>query len=216
VHAWRSSDTDRLIAQTRHYDAFEDLPWAVVYPDMAKRFPDARFILSQRADETKWLKSMRRHVERSEWMGYKWFYGVGKVNWNERVVLESYRNHTIAVREFFRDQPDRLLELRIDAGNAPWTSLCGFLELDVPTIPFPRSNSAESWKEGQLQGKLSTGWLDVLSCFEEWFAFLAYRTKSKTPGKALSLCRHVILGTEQAVVNCLWRLRTVMSGRTSR
>jgi len=204
---------DRLFAQTRHYDAFEDLPWAVVYPELVKWFPDAKFILSLRTDEAKWLKSMRRHVGRSEWMGYEWFYGVGKVEGNEQVVLESYRNHTTAVRKLFRDQPNRLLELRIDEGNANWKLLCGFLQLEVPTIPFPRSNSAESWKEGQMQGKLSIGWLDVLSWFEGWLAFLAYRMESKIPGKALNVCRQVILGTEQAIVDGFWRVRTVMTGR---
>ncbi|KAK3079928.1 hypothetical protein LTS18_003570 [Coniosporium uncinatum] len=66
VHAWRNGDMDRLFAQTLHYDAFEDLPWAVVYPEMAKWFSDAKFILSLRTDEAKQLKSMRRHVGRSE------------------------------------------------------------------------------------------------------------------------------------------------------
>jgi hypothetical protein len=54
----------------------------------------------------------------------------------------SYEAHAEAVRQYFADRPDDLLEMDITAGDG-WDVLCPFLGMPSPTIPFPHVNSLE-------------------------------------------------------------------------
>jgi hypothetical protein len=49
--SYMRGDISPFISLTQYYEAFEDLPWALVYQDMAHLYPDAKFILTLRANE---------------------------------------------------------------------------------------------------------------------------------------------------------------------
>ncbi|WPG98773.1 Hypothetical protein R9X50_00156900 [Acrodontium crateriforme] len=165
VHTWANGDHDGLISQTRYYDALEDLPWPLMYQQMASLYPDAKFLLSLRKDEQTWLRSMRTHVSRGPWLPYKYFYGAEEVDGNEEIVLQSYRNHTANVRAFFRDQPHRYAELVIDSSSeANWDALCQIAECPGgrgPGVDFPRSNQAADWSRGPVSNFVQrwTSWV---------------------------------------------------------
>jgi hypothetical protein len=148
VHSYVNGEYEPLIQQTRFYDAFEDLPWPHLYREMATMYPDSKFILSLRKDDATWLKSMRRHVGRGQWIGYSYFYGAVTFDGNEETIRQSYTNHTARARDFFADMPERYLELTVDDGDANWPLLCDFVGCPggvVPKTPFPSSNAASTW-----------------------------------------------------------------------
>jgi len=178
VHTWANGDHTALIDQTRYYDAFEDLPWPFMYREMAEMYPDARFILSLRKDEQTWLRSMRRHVGRGSWQPYAYFYGTNEVDGHEQTVLNSYRNHTQNVRNYFEDQPHRYTELNIDDGDLNWEVICRVAECpagSVPWIPFPRSNTAAHWNNGAIVDNLHFLWSWSITRIEELSSTSFYR-----------------------------------------
>lgn len=169
VHTWANADYAALIDQTRYFDAYEDLPWPFMYKQMSEMYPDAKFILSLRKDERTWLESLRRHVGRGRWRPYSYFYGAQEVDGNEATVLEAYRNHTAAVREYFSAMPDRYVEIVIDDGDANWEVLCRVARCEggLPAEPFPKSNTAAHWKNGALLDRLHGMWMWSITRLEE-------------------------------------------------
>lgn len=138
------------------------------YKQMAELYPDAKFILSTRKNDETWMRSMQVHLSRGKWLPYTHFYGADTFEGNEATILQSYQNHSHSVREFFRNQPDRYLELNIDGGDANWQMLCRVAQCPgnrVPSISFPRSNTAASWDLGFLANKIQwlKGWLTTRS-----------------------------------------------------
>jgi len=164
-------------------------------------YPDAKFILSLRKDEQTWLRSMRRHVGRGSWLPYAYFYGTSQVDGNEEVVLHAYRNHTGNVRSYFRDQPHRYAELNIDDGDDAWNVLCQFAQCPaghVPSVPFPRSNTAAHWKNGALLDDLHFLWGWSITRIEEQSSSSYYRGGWSGVNGILSIVWAVVSVVEQA------------------
>jgi hypothetical protein len=62
-------------------------------------------------------------------------------------AIRVFRKHIAEVQSAI--PPDRLLTFDLQEG---WPPLCDFLEVEVPGIPFPRTNSSkefvdEEWKQ---------------------------------------------------------------------
>jgi hypothetical protein len=207
VHTWYNGDLDALIDQTRYYDAFEDLPWPVMYRELAALYPDAKFVLSLRKDEGTWLRSMRRHVSRGRWEAYQYFYGSTEVDGNEETVLQSYRNHTDNVRAFFRHQPERYTELVIDDGDKNWDVLCRVADCTQrPGISFPRSNTAAHWQNGALADNLHYFWLWSITRVEELSARSYYRGGWISINALLAAIWTVVSTIEQACSEVYFRM----------
>ena len=147
-HDWHSGNLKPLINWTKLYEAFEDFPWPLVYEEMATLYPDAKFILSMRKDEERWFQSIAAHSARRPWIGHEVIYGAVIASpETKELYLTKYREHNERVREFFRDQPGRLLEICVeDSSDGNWIKLCEFVgRPDVPTKQFPKSNPKEAF-----------------------------------------------------------------------
>ncbi|KAK3636942.1 hypothetical protein LTR56_012602 [Elasticomyces elasticus] len=206
VHTWANGDYSALIDQTRYFDAFEDLPWPYMYRQMAEMYPDAKFLLSLRKDERTWLESMRRHVGRGSWQGYRYFYGATEVDGHEDVVLQSYTNHTNEVRAYFQDKPDRYGELVIDDGDKNWEVLCRMAECPegrVPSIPFPKSNTAAHWQQGALIDNLHFMWSWSITRMEELSAESYYQGGWSVVNGLLDACSELYYKTMIAIAEPL-------------
>jgi hypothetical protein len=159
-HSYLDHNLSPLITLTHSYDAFEDLPWPLVYQDMALLYPDAKFILSRRKDEQSWLRSITEHTARRKWIGHDFTYGAGQAKGHEGTYLEAYRNHTSSVRSFFASHGNgtRLLEWVIDERETVdedkelWGILLRFLDMEdteemrIELGEFPWSNQTDSWR----------------------------------------------------------------------
>ncbi|OZJ05641.1 hypothetical protein BZG36_01499 [Bifiguratus adelaidae] len=144
MHQWLCGDIEAMARYAAQYDVLEDFPWPLVYREMADQFPDALFILSVRQSEEAWLSSVSRHTARRKWIGHKIIYGSYDTHNNHHSYLDVYRGHLESVKAYFADKPDRLLRLSIDE-TTEWKEICTFIGVpDIPTRPFPRSNSASA------------------------------------------------------------------------
>lgn len=134
---------DWAVSRVPHFDAFQDNPWPLLYKDLDRLYPGAKFILTTRAPRS-WLRSMRQYFGNYEAPAESWIYGEGITPLrNPFKCLKVYRRHNREVRQYFKDRPGDLLEFDLGKGQG-WRDLCAFLGRPVPAIPFPRSNASGS------------------------------------------------------------------------
>ncbi len=145
-------DWSELLAD---YKASVDWPSCHFWRDLATHYPEAKVILSTR-DPRRWYKSisetifpamagempgeggaadvisMARHIVSENTFG-------GRTD--EAHVLDVLARHEAEVK---RTVPaGRLLVFNVAEG---WGPLCRFLEVPVPDMPFPRTNSSEEFR----------------------------------------------------------------------
>jgi hypothetical protein len=129
-------------------DAVTDLPAALFYRELLEVYPEARCILTRRPED-EWLRSVRYHYEVSvpEFLAgrndlleearrtQELAYGSSKVV--PYLYRKRYRDHNRLVAQDV--PPEQLLILDMER-TLGWESLCGFLGVDVPRLPFPHVN----------------------------------------------------------------------------
>lgn len=138
----RAKDMDPVYEWVDRHDSFEDWPWPMIYRELDTQYPGSRFILTVRAHESDWLKSIVRFCERvGPTRGREMFFGHSMATGHEQEYLTRYREHAREVRAHFRGRPDQLLEVCWGGGDE-WAKLCGFLDVPIPDVPFPKKNTA--------------------------------------------------------------------------
>jgi hypothetical protein len=140
----------------RGYRSQVDWPGARYWRELAATFPDAKVILSVR-DPDSWFESVQAtihpfieargshstpHLNAIAEMAYN---AIIRPTFDDRL---SDRDHAIRVFERHIEEvkstipTERLLVFDVSEG---WNPLCGFLEVDVPDEPFPRTNSSREF-----------------------------------------------------------------------
>jgi hypothetical protein len=137
------------------FDGFKatvDWPAAHYWRELAAHFPEAKILLTYR-DAESWYASMRvceyasmektiltllRNPEKTEGMAPRLRRDVfeGEVHDREHVI-SVYERNVAAVQNAFGS--DRLLTYELGSG---WEPLCRFLELDIPSDPYPSGNES--------------------------------------------------------------------------
>ena len=144
LRAWRKGDMAHLEKVASGYQVLEDLPWPLVYREMAEAFPDAKFVLTRRASVDQWLESQARHTSRGKGYGmHRKIYGALRVTDDPEAYRAFYERHLCEVRQYFAGT-DRLTEVCWEDGDG-WPELCEVLGVPIPEEPFPHSNPA-GWK----------------------------------------------------------------------
>jgi hypothetical protein len=157
-------DWDRVF---RGYRSQVDWPGARYWRELTQHFPKAKVILTVR-DPDAWFDSVQAtivpflmargkhlspHVKAIAEMGHEAIeVQIFDNRMSERdYAIRVFRKHIAEVQSVI--PADRLLTLDLRDG---WQPLCDFLEVEVPEIPFPKTNSSkefvnEEWKQGQPQ-----------------------------------------------------------------
>lgn len=141
MRAWHGGRVDEMIATAAEFEILHDIPWALIYEELAEAFPDAKFVLTRRSSVDVWLRSIVAHTDRSApYWGHEAAYGAAMPADAPDVYRRFYLDHLDRVREFFRTS-DRMIELCWETGNG-WEELCGLLNVPVPEgVPFPHSGA---------------------------------------------------------------------------
>jgi hypothetical protein len=132
-----------ILAETQ---ALLDIPVAPYYAQFDVLYPDAKFILTTRPEDS-WLVSMENHfrlyVEQRHDAFDDFVHACvyGAEHFSEERFRFVKRRHEENVRSYFSDRPGKLLVFDLFAGDS-WPELCRFLELPVPDEPFPHKNVA--------------------------------------------------------------------------
>lgn len=134
---------DNILKGLEEYDAVSDwdrAPYTVdIVKEFYKQYPDSKFILNTR-DLNSWLNSREKHVRRNQeskrenpeaditWLK------IDRNNWELQ-----FKNHHDEVIKLFKGRKDELLVFDVTKGD-DWEKLCPFLNLPIPTVPFPKKN----------------------------------------------------------------------------
>ncbi|MEX0653193.1 MAG: sulfotransferase [Phycisphaeraceae bacterium] len=137
---------DYNLSTLERYQAFTDNPYFTIWKQLAERYPDARFILTER-DETRWIQScVRYYAGRRIRPMRQWMFGEhadpSASDAARQAWLERYRAHNAAIREYFGPDSERLLILDVTNGDG-WEKLCPFLDAPIPKAPFPHANKTK-------------------------------------------------------------------------
>ena len=132
---------EETLEVARPYNALQDVPWALLYKELDKKYPNSIFILTER-DENNWLNSVLRHFANTYIPLHEWIYGKGIALGNEDIYLEKYKKHYKEVKEYFKNKPEDLLIISLSNGDG-WIKLCSFLGHEVPNKKFPYANKGK-------------------------------------------------------------------------
>ena len=129
----------------RAHDALTDEPVALIYKELDRRYPGARFILTVR-ELSNWLASRENNNRAMQpWWAKNPAVAVlhatlfGCASFDRDRYTAAFEAHTASVLDYFRGREADLLLMDLCAGEG-WEKLCPFLGLSVPDAPFPRWN----------------------------------------------------------------------------
>lgn len=131
-----------------------DWPTAAFYKELYRAYPNAKFILTHRSKES-WAESFGSTIyklladrETAPAPVREWLNMVVKVieksgfpmGLDFNGLAERYEAHKDAVRDFIPGE--QLLVYQVKEG---WEPLCKFLNVEAPTMDFPRTNNREEF-----------------------------------------------------------------------
>lgn len=136
------------------YRSTVDWPTACFFRDLAKEYPEARFVLTVR-DPKRWADSfgatiykLLGSIDQAPQEKQAWLRMASEViamtgfppGLDRDELAQAFISHNRAVKEAI--PADRLLEFEVKHG---WQPLCDFLDVPVPDIDFPRTNHREEF-----------------------------------------------------------------------
>lgn len=142
----RNHQSQELLKAIKPYDAFCDNPWPLFYREIDDFYPDSKFILTIR-EENSWIKSVLNYFKNSETEIREIIYGEASPIGNEAIYLKRYRKHNEEVLEYFKNRPEDLLIIDLEKEVDQWTRLCHFLGKEIPNQEFPHRNKSSSDKK---------------------------------------------------------------------
>ncbi len=134
------------------YGALVDWPGASFWPELSAAHPDALVLLSVRSPES-WYTSASNTIfnvlDNAPPEMQPWFQTVMTLlreRFSDRfddptAMMDAFERHNDAVRTAI--PAERLLEWTPADG---WEPICERLDVDVPDVPFPRTNSTDEWR----------------------------------------------------------------------
>ena len=131
-YLWKRAQT-----QIPLYDGFQDTPWFLLYEHLFEKYPEAKFILTTR-DEDSWMRSVQQHFGANSYAYHRFIYGSVDSIDQEATYRAVYRKHREDVVAFFSGNSNFTVMRMPDDFN--WNFLCGFLETSHPVSAFPHAN----------------------------------------------------------------------------
>ena len=129
---------ENVLEAVAPYSAIQDVPWALLYKELDNKYPNSKFILTER-DEVKWMNSVLKHFGNKHIKIHKWIYGKGVAMENKELYLKKYRSHYQEVKEYFKNRSKDLLIISLAEGGG-WKEVCDFLGHPIPKKKFPVAN----------------------------------------------------------------------------
>ena len=145
----KSKKFKNIFKLVEKYDAFEDVPWPLIYKELDDEFPNSKFILTIRSTD-KWISSVVKHFGNSKTKMREFIYGVGDPKGNEEIYINRYVSHNESVLSHFKKRPNDLLIIDWSQEN-DLTRIHEFLNIGLPPNGVPHSNIGDSRKYEHLR-----------------------------------------------------------------
>ncbi len=107
---FHANDMSNIWNVVENYDSFEDYPWPLIYKEADKKFPDSKFILTERKNSEVWFRSVLNNAKR---LGPspedKIVFGFGLPFRHKDEYITQYEAHNQEVKAYFEGKPEKLL-----------------------------------------------------------------------------------------------------------
>jgi len=137
----KKNDWKSVFDIVKKYDGFKGWPWAVIYKQLDINFPNSKFILTIR-DEDSWIKSSLLHFWDEETPMRRWIFGYGAPRGHEKDYIYKLRSHNCEVKDYFKRRLNDLLIINLIEEKNKWEKICKFLDKDIPNCKFPHYNKS--------------------------------------------------------------------------
>lgn len=136
----KNNDLRELFEIADQFDAFDDDPWNLFYKEFERRYPLAKFVFYEREPE-KWYESAVLFFGRSTTPMAELIFGEGEGSpmFNRDRQLAVYKQHSANVREYFRDKPEKFLEI-LDLSDSSAQAVAKFVGCAASGLTFPHVN----------------------------------------------------------------------------
>ena len=150
IETYFHGDHQDLIDEMADYDSCEDYPWLLLYKEFDQIYPDAKFILTVRANEDIWFDSISRFSEQIGPVSTReLMFGHAMPRGHRKAFVEKYLARNQEIRDHFKDRPGKLLEICWE-NTESWDELCTFLGKQAPRVPLPHENRTVNWPMRKL------------------------------------------------------------------
>ena len=196
-----SEIVDDLYA-TPGYSAAVDFPTAAVWKELASIYPNAKIVLTERESPEVWWESASQTILipgglfrllnkvspffrnlnemcRYMFMGtFRFKEPRGVTLGDKDAAIQAYMRNSEEARTF---DPERTLIFDVRQG---WEPLCNFLGKDIPSTPFPHSNTRADFHKSVAMVSIAVGLPPVLLLITLVYFVRRYLSKQKkTVGK---------------------------------
>jgi len=149
------------------FSATVDFPASTSFEALAHHYPNAKVVHTVR-DPQKWFDSTQATIFQPKWIEYLQNSEAGAYMdacidsyFDNRMhdrdhLIKRFNEHTEAVKAAI--PPERLLVFEVAQG---WEPLCEFLQLPVPSEPFPHINESDAVR-GLIDAVMAEGFQQVL------------------------------------------------------
>jgi hypothetical protein len=182
------------------YSAAVDFPTVAVWKELAAIYPNAKIILTERESPEVWWESASQTIfypgffvrllkifpffkNHGEMCNHMWK-RVFRFNepraltlGDEDAAIQSYMRNSEEARTFY---PERTLMFDVRQG---WEPLCNFLGKDIPSTPFPHSNTRADFQKIVATVTISLVLPPLLLLITFIYFIRRYFTKKKTVDK---------------------------------
>lgn len=121
----------------QEFRGFSDFSGQKYYKLLDSQYPNSKFILTTRPF-LDWFNSYTKHKMKVEPEEYKTNLLSKETHIN---AVKRYYDGSAEIKNFFKNKPDQFLEMKICEGEG-WETLCPFLGVDIPNVPFPYLNKS--------------------------------------------------------------------------
>eukprot|EP01084_Bolivina_argentea_P253374 425578_1 len=164
-----TGNEEKIIKESEHCDMMEDGPWhSIDFKIWTKRYPNAKFILLERDDES-WVTSMERwfspkyNAGNSDpmYLEQKWITNLDEMK--KETIKNKHRKYKNIIDYFQSSGKEaQLLVMNLGAGDG-WEKLCAFLNNKTKPycasenkIPFPRQNTMKEVLKRDYNSNIKT------------------------------------------------------------
>lgn len=143
---------ERARSLSYKYNAFQDTPWSVMYPEMDALHPSSKFLLVTRNTDS-WINSVVRDFEAWPNALHQHIYGVPHPTGHEAIWIERYEQHNASVIKYFRGRAN-FVHLNLNRGEVNWDNLCRFLDCEPPEQDWPYENKGAAKHRKKLMKRV--------------------------------------------------------------
>ncbi len=126
------------IETMKDFDACQDSPWSVLYRDLDRAYPGAKFIHVIR-DRDAWIKSAVGDFSGHPNPVRMVIYGSLVPDGNEEGWLAAYDRHNREVTEYFAGRDEDFLQLRLE--ELDFETICRFVGEEYTGQKIPKTNT---------------------------------------------------------------------------